>query len=42
MSGIFIFIVVIVVTFLLGRHALREGIKIEQDKKFRKNFNKHK
>jgi hypothetical protein len=42
MSGTVIFIVVIVITVLLGKHALAEGRRIEQQKKFNKNFNKHK
>jgi len=42
MSGTFIFIVVMVITVLLGRYALAEGRRIEQQKKFNKNFNKHK
>jgi hypothetical protein len=42
MSGTFIFIIVMVITVLLGRYALAEGRRIEQRKKFNKNFNKHK
>ena len=42
MSGTIILIVVIVITVLLGKHALAEGRRIEQRKKFNKNFNKHK
>ena len=39
MSGTVIFIVVIVITTLLGRYALAEGRRIEQQKKFMKNMN---
>ena len=39
MSGTFIFIVVMVITVLLGRYALAEGRRIEQQKKFMKNMN---
>ena len=42
MSGTVIFIVVIVITVLLGKYALVEGRRIEQRKKFMKNFNKKK
>ena len=42
MSGTVIFIVVMVITVLLGRYALAEGQRIERQKKFNKNFNKHK
>ena len=38
MSGTFIFIVVMVITVLLGRYALAEGRRIEQQKKFMKNI----
>ena len=38
MSGTFIFIVVMVITVLLGRYALAEGHRIEQQKKFMKNM----
>ena len=37
--GTIILIVVIGITFLLGRYALAEGRKIEQQKKFMKNMN---
>jgi hypothetical protein len=33
MSGTFILIVVIFVTFLLGKHAIREGQRVERQKK---------
>ena len=39
MSGTVIFLVVIAITALLGRYALAEGRRIEQQKKFYKNMN---
>ena len=39
MSGTVIFIVVIEITALLGRYALAEGRRAEQNKKFMKNMN---
>ena len=39
MSGTFIIIVVMVITVILGRYALAEGRRIEQQKKFNKNMN---
>ena len=39
MSGIVIFIAVIVVTILLGKYAIAEGYRIEQQKKFHRNMN---
>tara|TARA_B100000902_G_scaffold330308_1_gene327187 strand:- start:477 stop:578 length:102 start_codon:yes stop_codon:yes gene_type:complete len=33
MSGVFIFIAVIVATYYLGRYAIREGQKIEKNEK---------
>ena len=42
MSGTVILIVVIVVTFLIGKYAIEEGQRVERQKKFNKNFNKHK
>ena len=39
MSGAFIFIVVIIITILLGRYALAEGQRIESQKKFMKDMN---
>jgi len=39
MSGTVIFIVVIGITVLLGRYALAEGRRIEQQKKFQRNMN---
>ena len=39
MSGTVIFIVVMVITVLLGRYALAEGHRIEQQKKFHRNMN---
>jgi hypothetical protein len=41
MSGTFIFIAVMVITVLLGRYALIEGRRMEQQKKFMKNMNNH-
>ena len=38
MSGTFIFLTVIVITLLLGRYAIREGQRIENQKKFMKNM----
>ena len=45
MSGTVIFIVVIVATILLGKYAISEGHRVEQQKKFMKdmeNFDKRK
>ena len=42
MSGTFILIIVILGTVLLGKYAIAEGQRIERQKKFNKNFNKHK
>tara|TARA_R110002033_G_scaffold147427_2_gene184691 strand:+ start:150 stop:290 length:141 start_codon:yes stop_codon:yes gene_type:complete len=45
MSGTVILVIVIVVTVLLGKYAIREGQRIEQQKKFMKdmeNFDKNK
>ena len=41
MSGTFIFIAVMVITVLLGRYAIVEGQRIEQQKKFMKNLENH-
>jgi hypothetical protein len=38
MSGTFILIVVIAVIILLGKHAITEGQRVEQNKKFMKNL----
>ena len=38
----FIFIVVIVAVYYLGKYAIQEGQKIENHKKFMKNLNNHK
>ena len=40
--GTVIFIVVMVITVLLGRYAIVEGQRKERKKKFMKNFNKQK
>ena len=42
MGGTFILIIVIVVTVCLAKHAITEGQRIERQKKFNKNLNKHK
>ena len=42
MSGIVILLAVIVVMFFIGRYAIEEGQRTERQKKFNKNFNKHK
>ena len=39
MSGTVIFIVVMVIIVLLGRYALAEGRRVEQQKKFMRNMN---
>ena len=39
MSGTFIIIAIMVITVLLGRYALAEGQRIEQQKKFQRNMN---
>ena len=40
--GTFIFIAIMVITVCLGRYAIAEGQRIERQKKFNKNLNKHK
>jgi len=40
--GTIIFIVIMVITVCLGRYAIAEGQRIERQKKFNKNLNKHK
>jgi hypothetical protein len=40
--GTIIFIIVMVITVCLGRYAIAEGQRIERQKKFNKNLNKHK
>ena len=42
MSGTLILIAVMVITVCLGRYAIAEGQRIERQKKFNKNLNKHK
>jgi len=42
MSGTVIFIIVMTITVCLGRYAIAEGQRIERQKKFNKNLNKHK
>ena len=39
MSGIIILISVLVVTILIGRHAIAEGQRHERNKKFMENLN---
>ena len=39
MSGTVIFIVVMIITVLLGRYAIAEGQRKEQQKKFMRNMN---
>ena len=39
--GTIILITVIVVIFYLGRYAIREGQRIEQQKEFMRNLNNH-
>tara|TARA_R110001599_G_scaffold141345_1_gene321685 strand:+ start:384 stop:524 length:141 start_codon:yes stop_codon:yes gene_type:complete len=39
MSGTVIFMVVMIITVLLGKYALAEGRRIEQQKKFNRNMN---
>ena len=41
MSGTVIFIVVIVVTYYLGKYAIQEGQRVEQHKKFMKDMENH-
>ena len=41
MSGTVILLIVIFVTFLLGKHAIREGQRVEQHKQFMKNIKNH-
>ena len=38
MSGTFTFIVVMIITILLGRYALSEGQRVERQKKFMKDM----
>ena len=42
MNGVVILLIVIGAVALLGRWAITEGQRIERQKKFNKNFNKHK
>ena len=41
MSGTVILLIVIFVTYLLGKHAIREGQRVEQHKKFMKDMENH-
>ena len=41
MSGTVILLVVIVVTYYLGKYAIEQGKRVEQHKKFMKNLRDH-
>ena len=41
MSGTVILLIVIVVTYLLGKYAIQEGHRVEQHKKFMKDMENH-
>tara|TARA_B100000287_G_scaffold418617_1_gene455823 strand:- start:42 stop:188 length:147 start_codon:yes stop_codon:yes gene_type:complete len=41
MSGTVILLVVIVVTYYLGKYAIEQGQRVEQHKKFMKNLRDH-
>ena len=41
MSGTIILLIVIFITFLLGKYAIAEGHRIENHKKFMKNLEEH-
>ena len=41
MSGTVILLIVIFVTYLLGKYAIQEGHRAEQHKKFMKNMKNH-
>jgi len=41
MSGTVILLIVIFVTYLLGKHAIREGQRIEQQKQFMRDMENH-
>jgi len=41
MSGTFILLIVIVVTYYLGKYAIKEGQRIEQNKQFMKDMENH-
>jgi len=38
--GTIIFLIIIVVTYYLGKYAIQEGHRVEKHKKFIKNLNK--
>jgi len=38
MSGTVILVIVMVITVCIGKHAIREGYRIEKQKKFMKNM----
>ena len=41
MSGTVILLIVIFVTYLLGKYAIQEGYRVEQHKKFMKDMENH-
>jgi len=41
MSGVVISLIVIVVMYLIGKYAIEEGHRIEQNKKFMKDMENH-
>ena len=41
MSGTVILLIVIFVTYLLGKYAIQEGHRVEQHKKFMKDIENH-
>ena len=41
MNGTVILLIVIFVTYLIGKYAIEEGHRIEQHKKFMKNLKNH-
>ena len=41
MSGTFILLIVIVATYYLGKYAIQEGHRVEQNKKFMKDIEDH-
>ena len=42
MNGTVILLIVIFVTYLIGKYAIEEGHRIERRKKFNKNLDKYK
>jgi hypothetical protein len=41
MSGTVILLIIIVITYYLGKYAIQEGHRVEQHKKFMKNMKNH-